>query len=155
VKKLDSGMLNQIVTKFAQAIKNITLVTLLFLLTILMFKQVYTIGVFAINNPKQVHLILEQLLNFFLYLAFFSMIVVHFKNGEYFQLRYLVYVGITVTLRYIIVNKSDAMQNLLLSIVIVLLIIGYLLLTPAKTGFRSYLNDKGRKDLEQKGTSIQ
>jgi protein PsiE len=152
---LESSFLIQAVTKFTKTIKNITLIALLLLLSLLMFKQIYSIGVLAIYNPNEVHLILEQLLNFFLYLAFFSMIVVHFKNGEYFQLRYLVYVGITVTLRYIIVNRSDAMQNLLLSIVIVLLIIGYLLLTPANKGFRSYLKDKRRKYLEQKGTSLQ
>lgn len=147
--------LPQVVTKFAQVIKNINLIALLLLLSYLMIRQMYFIGVYAITDSSNVHLILEQMLNFFLYFGFFSMNVMYFKQGEHFPLRYLLYIGITATVRYIIVNRSDGMQNLLLTLVILLLIIGYLLLTPSINGLRSYLMEKRRQRLEQKGTSIQ
>lgn len=147
--------LPHVVISFAKVIKNATMILLLLLLSFLMIKQMYYIGVCAINDSKNVHLILEQILNFFLYFAFFSMSVIYFKEGEHFPLRYLLYIGITATVRYIIVNRSDAFQNLLLTFEILLLIVGYLLLTPSINGFRNYLLEKRRQRLEQKGTSIQ
>lgn len=147
--------LPQVVSSFAKVIKNVTMILLLLLLSFLMIKQMYYIGVYAISDTKNVHLILEQILNFFLYFAFFSMSVIYFKEGEHFPLRYLLYIGITATVRYIIVNRSDAFSNLLLTFEILLLIVGYLLLTPSINGFRNYLMEKRRQRLEQKGTSVQ
>lgn len=151
---MENRILKFVVTKFSLAVRSFNLIVLLVLLGFLMVRQTYSIGVLAIYHSNDVHLILEQVVNFFLYFAFFSMIVTYFKNGEYFQLRNLIYIGITATLRFIIVNRSDAFQNLLLSIVILLLIFSYLLLTPSKKRFRSYLKAKRRKRDEQKGASI-
>ncbi|XJZ27980.1 phosphate-starvation-inducible protein PsiE [Bacillota bacterium Lsc_1132] len=148
-------MLPQAIIKFAKIIQNMTLIALLLLLSYLMIRQTYVIGAYAINDTQNIHLILEQILNFFLYFAFFSMIVIYFKQGEHFPLRYLIYVGITATVRYIIVNRSDALQNLLLTLEILLLILGYLLLTPSKNSLLNYLLEKRRQRLEQKGTSVQ
>jgi protein PsiE len=77
---------------------------------------------------------LVQVVNFFLYFAFISTILVYFKEQYHFPLRYLLYVGITATLRFIIINRDNAMQNVLLSIVILLLICGYLLVNPTDRG---------------------
>ncbi|PGY08222.1 phosphate-starvation-inducible protein PsiE [Bacillus sp. AFS031507] len=120
-----------------------------------MLRQTYYIGIYAIYDSKSVHLILEQILNFFLYLSFFSMIVIYLEKRENFSLRYLIYIGITATVRYIIVNRSDAMQNLLLTLVILLLIFGYLLLTPSMNELRSYFKNRRWQRIEQKRTSIQ
>jgi protein PsiE len=143
-KLMQDGIITHFVTKFNQAIINTTLIVLLLLLSFLMLKQIYYVGVYAIYDAKNVHLILEQMLNFFLYLAFFSMIVIYYKNGSHFPLRYLIYIGITATVRYIIVNRSNAMQNLLLSMVILVLILGYILLTP-RNGFSGYFMGKREK----------
>ena len=147
---MENKLLILAVTKFSNVVKIVTLSILLILLSYLMIRQIYSIGEMAIYSPKDVHSILEQVVNFFLYFAFFTMVVVYFKNGEYFQLRYLIYIGITATIRFIIVNRSDVFQNLLLSIVILVLIVGYLLLSPSK----SILGKKRGKTVEQKGTSI-
>jgi protein PsiE len=140
-KLMQYGIIIHFVTKFAKAIINTTLIVLLLLLSFLMLKQIYYVGVYAFYDSKNVHLILEQMLNFFLYFAFFSMIVVYYKNGSHFPLRYLIYIGITATVRFIIVNRSNAMQNLLLSMVILVLILGYILLAP-RNGFSGYLTGK-------------
>ncbi|WP_256942416.1 MULTISPECIES: phosphate-starvation-inducible PsiE family protein [unclassified Bacillus (in: firmicutes)] len=152
---MESKILTQCIIKFAQLVKNITLIALLFLLIYLMLRQTYYIGIYAIYDSKSVHLILEQILNFFLYLSFFSMIVIYLEKRENFSLRYLIYIGITATVRYIIVNRSDAMQNLLLTLVILLLIFGYLLLTPSMNELRSYFKNRRWQRIEQKRTSIQ
>ncbi|MEY2193610.1 protein PsiE [Bacillus sp. OV166] len=154
-KIVESKILTQCIIKFAQLVKNITLIALLFLLIYLMLRQTYYIGIYAIYDSKSVHLILEQILNFFLYLSFFSMIVIYLEKRENFSLRYLIYIGITATVRYIIVNRSDAMQNLLLTLVILLLIFGYLLLTPSMNELRSYFKNRRWQRIEQKRTSIQ
>ncbi len=117
--------------------------------------QTYEIGINAIYESKSNHLILTQILNFFLYLSFFTMIVIYLEKREQFSLRHLIYIGITATVRYIIVNRSDAMQNLLLTLVILLLIIGYILLTPSKNEWRSYVKHKRWQYIEQKRTPIQ
>jgi protein PsiE len=132
------------VTKFAKLVQNVTLIVLLLILTFLMFRQAYSIGENAIYNSQDVHTILEQILSFFLYFAFFTTITICFKNGGHFPIRHLIYIGITATVRFIIVNRSDAMQNLLLSVVILLLIVGYILLTPKRWLF-PYLLDRRRK----------
>jgi protein PsiE len=152
---VESKILTQCIIKFAQLVKNITLIALLFLLIYLMLRQTYYIGIYAIYDSKSVHLILEQILNFFLYLSFFSMIVIYLEKRENFSLRYLIYIGITATVRYIIVNRSDAMQNLLLTLVILLLIFGYLLLTPSMNELRIYFKNRRWQHIEQKRTSIQ
>ncbi|MDP4169999.1 MAG: phosphate-starvation-inducible PsiE family protein [Bacillota bacterium] len=145
---MENRIINFVVTKFSLVVRSLTLIALLVLLSFLMVRQTYSIGVLAVYHPENVHLILEQVVNFFLYFAFFSMILAYFKSGEYFQLRNLIYIGITGTLRFIIVNRSDAFQNLLLSIVILLLIFGYLLLTPSEKRLRSYLKATRRKSDE-------
>lgn len=141
---MKNEIISQYVSNFAQIIKNITLIALLLLLSFLMLKQTYYISLDAIYDAKNVHLILEQMLNFFLYFAFFSMIIIYYKNGGHFPVRYLIYIGITATVRFIIVNRSDAMQNLLLSVVILLLIVSYILLDSNKW-LSNYLMSKKEK----------
>lgn len=58
------------------------------------------------------------------------MIVKYFHEAYHFPLRYLIYIGITGTVRFIIVNRDDAMNNLILSLVIFILVISYIMLAP-------------------------
>jgi protein PsiE len=118
------------VIQWSQLVMNLSLISIMLILAWLMMKQVVIIGYFALSDTPEVHEVLVEVVSFFLYFAFISMIVVYFKEDYHFPLRYLLYIGITGTLRFIIINRDDAMQNLLLSIVIVLLIFGYLLLSP-------------------------
>jgi protein PsiE len=78
--------------------------------------------------------VLIEVVNFFLFFAFISMILVYFKEHYHFPLQNLLYIGMTATLRFIIINRDNAMQNVLLAIVIVLLIIGYVIVNPTDKG---------------------
>lgn len=118
------------VIRWSQLVMNLSLIAVMLILACLMLTEVGTIAYFAWSRTVQVHEVLVEVVNFFLYFAFISMIMVYFKEHYHFPLRYLLYIGITATLRFIIINRDNAMQNLLLSVVIVLLIIGYVILSP-------------------------
>jgi protein PsiE len=122
------------VIQWSQLAMNLCLIAIMLILIWFMIKQVLIIGFLAWTTAPQVHEVLVEVVSFFLYFAFLSMIVVYFKENYHFPLRYLLYIGITATLRFIIINRDDAMQNVLLSIVIVLLLFGYLLLRPSGEG---------------------
>jgi protein PsiE len=117
------------VIQWSQLVMNLSLIAIMLILVLLMMKEVVTIGYLASSAAPQVHDVFVEVVNFFLFFAFVSMIVVYFKEEYHFPLRYLLYIGITATLRFIIINRDNAFQNVLLSIVIVLLIFGYLLLS--------------------------
>lgn len=121
--------INKIVIKGFQVILSGSLILLGFFLTFFMLRELVII-VQSFFNPKlNVHEILQDILVFFLYFAFISMVVKYFKENYHFPIRYLLYIGITATIRFIIVNQGKPQENLLLSIVIFVLLVSFLLET--------------------------
>ncbi|WP_223067974.1 phosphate-starvation-inducible protein PsiE [Paenibacillus caui] len=115
--------------KFSQALLNVSLVILGLILSYCLVRELYFIirGVILGNN---VHSVLENVLVFFLYFVFISMIVKYFCENYHFPLRYLIYVGITGSIRFILVNHENALDNFIFSLAILALVISYILLTP-------------------------
>ncbi|TQK63937.1 protein PsiE [Brevibacillus sp. AG162] len=120
------------IVHFYQRMLNISLIILGLVLSFYLVRELYFIVTAALLGNTNVHDILEEVLAFFLYFVFVSMIVKYFKEAYHFPLRYLIYIGITGTIRFIIVNRDDALNNLILSLVILILVICYLLLAPRK-----------------------
>lgn len=120
---------------YFQWIFNTTLLILGILLVILLFKQLYDIGAGILFYHEDIHDILQNVLLFFLSFAFLSTIPKYFKENYQFPIRYLLYVGITGTIRFILVNNQNATNNLILSLVIFVLIIGYILLNRFETNY--------------------
>jgi protein PsiE len=114
--------------KLYQVMLNVALVILSFILTCSLFRELYYIFNDVLLENRDVHKIFSRILVFFLYFGFISMIVRYFKEGYHFPLRYLLYIGITATIRFIIVNNSNSIQNLWLAGVIFVLTISYLIL---------------------------
>lgn len=119
--------------KVYQLVLNIALIVLSMILAYFLFRELYYIFKDISLGNKDVHEIFSKVLVFFLYFGFISMISTYFKEKHHFPLRYLLYIGITATTRFIIVNNGDSIQNFWLSIVIFMLIISYLLLPPPET----------------------
>lgn len=119
--------------KVYQLVLNIALIVLSMILAYFLFRELYYIFKDISLGNKDVHEIFSKVLVFFLYFGFISMISTYFKEKHHFPLRYLLYIGITATTRFIIVNNGDSIQNFWLSIVIFMLIISYLLLPPLET----------------------
>lgn len=114
---------------FYQTLLNSSLIILGFVLIFFLFREIYNIVNDALIGNNNVHDILGKVLVFFLYFGFISMIVKYFEENYHFPLRYLLYIGITATIRFIIVNNESPIQNLWLSLVVFVLMISYFLPT--------------------------
>ncbi len=90
-----------------------------------MAREIWTIVYYAFEPVLDVRNILQDILMFFLFFAFLSTIVTYFKENYHFPIRYLLYIGITATLRFIIANRDNPIENLILSVVILVLMISY------------------------------
>ncbi|WP_027416983.1 phosphate-starvation-inducible protein PsiE [Aneurinibacillus terranovensis] len=118
-------MLKESMTKFFQWILNFSLIVLGIVLAIFMVREIWIILQYSIEPTLDVRNILQDILMFFLFFAFLSTIVTYFKENYHFPIRYLLYIGITATIRFIIVNRDNPTGNLILSIVILVLMISY------------------------------
>lgn len=117
--------MNNYIIKGFQYILNGSLVLLGVMLTILMVRELWTVLMAIIADTIDIHFILQEVLSFFLYFAFVSMIVKYFREDYHFPIRYLLYIGITGTLRFLIVNNENPMENLILAFVILILMFAY------------------------------
>lgn len=70
---------------------------------------------------------LEEIINFFLFFEFLSLVVKYFKNNFHFPLRYFIYIGITAIIRLIIVSHESAIDLFLWSSAILALVISLVL----------------------------
>ena len=70
---------------------------------------------------------LEEIINFFLFFEFLSLVVKYFKNNFHFPLRYFIYIGITAIIRLIIVSHESSLDLFLWSAAILALVISLVL----------------------------
>ena len=84
-------------------------------------------------------LFLANILIFFLYFEFITMIIKYFKEDYHFPLRYFIYIGITAMIRLIIVEHDHPLNTLIYSLIILILIISYFIIniTPLERPTRS------------------
>lgn len=130
------------IKRVLQHLLNLSLVLLSITLVYLLGKELFNIVYLAIMEPDNLthKNLLQSILTFFLYFEFLAMIVKYFKENYHFPLRYFMYIGITATIRYIVVDHDDAIQTLYISASILLLVISYAIITllsiaKKKTGF--------------------
>lgn len=117
--------------KVLQWILNISLVGLSAFLVFLMVKELFIFADILLFDraSKYTHEeFLANVLAFFLYFEFITMIVKYFKENYHFPLRYFIYIGITAMIRLIIIDHSSAINTLLYGAVVLLLIIGYFII---------------------------
>ncbi|WP_433958401.1 phosphate-starvation-inducible PsiE family protein [Cytobacillus horneckiae] len=124
IYKLNKG---KWVLKFYQNILNLSLIILSCVLIFFLFRELFNIVKDAFIGNNDVHDILGRVLVFFLYFGFITMIVDYFKENYHFPIKNLLYIGITATIRFIIVNNEHPIQNLWLSLVVLVLMISYFL----------------------------
>jgi len=114
--------------KIYQMMLNTSLIFLSFILAYFLFRELYYILNDVLLGNENVHEIFSKILLFFLYFGFISIIVQYFKENYHFPIRYLLYIGITATIRFIIVNNGESIHNLWLALVILVLTISYVIL---------------------------
>lgn len=122
-----------IIPKILQVFLNISLIFLAIILSILLVKELIIFSHILIERGSDDYkLFLDNILIFFLYFEFITMIVKYFKEEYHFPIRYFIYIGITAMVRIIIVDHEQPVNTMLYSLVILILIIGYFImnLTP-------------------------
>lgn len=120
----------QQVSTFFQWILNFTLFSIGIVLTVAVLNTAFYIvtlipGLFTTDVAYTTFL--EEIINFFLFFEFLSLVVKYFKNNFHFPLRYFIYIGITAIIRLIIVSHESAMDLFLWSSAILALVISLVL----------------------------
>ena len=116
----------QQVSTFFQWVLNFTLFSIGIVLTVAVLNTAFYIvtlipGLFTTDVVYTTFL--EEIINFFLFFEFLSLVVKYFKNNYHFPLRYFIYIGITAIIRLIIVQHDDPKSVLIWAGAILLLVI--------------------------------
>lgn len=112
-----------------QIMLNLSLIFLALILAFLLASELFHFGwELFLKRKIEFHEFLEEILVFFLYFEFISMIVKYFKDNYHFPLRYFIYIAITAMVRLIIVDHNSPMDTLIYAVVILVLIIGYFII---------------------------
>lgn len=115
-----------VIPQLLQIILNISLTVLGIVLSIMMIIELVEFVQMVFTSEKRDYkYFLANILVFFLYFEFITMIVKYFKEDYHFPLRYFLYIGITAMVRLIIVEHEHAKDTLIFSLVILVMIIGY------------------------------
>ena len=118
--------MKNIIPQVLQIILNISLTILALVLSILLvIELVEFIQMLFSSEKRDYKYFLNNILVFFLYFEFITMIVKYFEEDYHFPLRYFMYIGITAMVRLIIVEHEQPTDTLVFSLVILVLIIGY------------------------------
>ncbi|MFJ7668904.1 phosphate-starvation-inducible protein PsiE [Lysinibacillus sp. NPDC097195] len=133
------------VPKSLQLFLNVCLVLLAFILAFLLMKELIDfLNILLVGGTSDYKLFLANILIFFLYFEFITMIIKYFKEDYHFPLRYFIYIGITAMIRLIIVEHDHPINTLIYALIILILIISYFIIniTPLERPVRSSILTK-------------
>lgn len=116
-------------TKLLFLLLNLCIALLAIILIIFLFKEIIEmINSFVINKTVKYNYVVEKMLVAFMHIEFIILIIQYFKRNYHFSLQFFIYVGITAVIRFIIVEHYNAIETMILSLTIVVLIIALYLL---------------------------
>jgi len=113
------------ISRLLLTIKNIALIGVGIGLCIALSNSLVNFGFIAwanIQGYSTYSLLIEELITFFLYFEFLALIVKYFKNNFHFPLDFFLYIGITALVRLLIIDHESALDMLLWSISILVLV---------------------------------
>lgn len=113
------------ISRLLLTIKNIALIGVSIGLCIALSNSLVNFGFIAwanIQGHSTYSLLIEELITFFLYFEFLALIVKYFKNNFHFPLDFFLYIGITALVRLLIIDHESALDMLLWSISILVLV---------------------------------
>lgn len=121
---------SEFISSLLQWILNISLLILAIILVAFLAQETYSLAlVLLVEADIASYLLMEKIVEYFLYFEFLALIVKYFKANYHFPLRYFLYIGITAMIRLIIVDHSNAMNTLLFSGAILLMVIALFLVS--------------------------
>lgn len=145
MKKISWPISIKLIPKILQLFLNGCLILLSIILSFLLIKDILLFFMLLlVEGNTDYKLFLTNVLIFFLYFEFITMIVKYFKEDYHFPLRYFIYIGITAMVRLIIVEHDHPKDTLIYSIVILILIISYFIIniTPLERPKSSVFSNK-------------
>ena len=113
------------ISKLLLTIKNIALVGVGIALCIALINTLISLVYVTwanIQGYSTYSLLIEELITFFLYFEFIALIIKYFKNNFHFPLDFFLYIGITAIVRLLIIDHESALNMLLWSISILVLV---------------------------------
>ena len=113
------------ISKLLLTIKNIALIGVGISLCIALINTLISLGYVTwanIQGYSTYSLLIEELITFFLYFEFIALIVKYFKNNFHFPLDFFLYVGITASVRLLIIDREAAFDNLIWCVAILVLV---------------------------------
>ncbi|MFS1538363.1 MAG: phosphate-starvation-inducible protein PsiE [Candidatus Phlomobacter fragariae] len=116
---------SKLISRILQWIISFSLLLLAVILIIFLMKETFTLALllFQSTNPTQTYLLLEGIVNYFLYFEFIALIIKYFNSLYHFPLQYFVYIGITAIIRLIIVEHKDPFSVLIYAISILVMVL--------------------------------
>lgn len=121
--------LEKVIPLLLQKFLNVCLIFLSIILSILLVNEIIKfIYLLIFERETNYNLFLANIVIFFLYFEFITMIVKYFKENYHFPLRYFLYIGITAMIRLIIVEHEHPTDTLIFSLVIFILIVSYFII---------------------------
>lgn len=141
----------KVIPKVLQWYLNVCLTILAVILSFLLIKEIIVFfEVLTTYGSTDYKLFLANILIFFLYFEFITMIVKYFNEDYHFPLRYFLYIGITAMVRLIIVEHDHPRDTLIYSLVILVLIICYFIIniTPLERPKKSWLFQQKKKTVK-------
>ena len=98
--------MKEVISKILQGVLNVALTVLAVALCAMLVLEMIDFLKFIVSGEKADYkYFLANILVFFLYFEFITMIVKYFKEDYHFPLRYFMYIGITAMLRLVIVER--------------------------------------------------
>lgn len=113
------------ISKLLLTIKNIALVGVGIALCIALINTLISLVYVTwanIQGYSTYSLLIEEIITFFLYFEFIALIIKYFKNNFHFPLDFFLYIGITAIVRLLIIDHESALNMLLWSISILVLV---------------------------------
>ena len=137
-----------VVPKIFQHVLNVCLILLAMILSFLLVRELVECVHILLDGSRDYKKFLANILLFFLYFEFITMIVKYFKEDYHFPMRYFLYIGITAMIRQIIVEHEEPLDTLLNSLVILILIIGYFIMnyTPLERPSKPVIGQQGKRE---------
>lgn len=109
-----------------QFILNISLIIISLVLVYLLCKETVNLITMVFGNIDYNYKeYLKCILTFFLYFEFIALTIKYFEEDYHFPLRYFMYIGITATVRLIVVEHEEGLETLYFSLSILSLVICY------------------------------
>ncbi|MFP3916785.1 phosphate-starvation-inducible protein PsiE [Lysinibacillus telephonicus] len=145
MEKVEWKISLKIIPKVLQWFLNFCLIVLALIMSFLLIIEIIDfIKIIVSAGKRDFKLFLANILIFFLYFEFITMIVKYFKEDYHFPLRYFLYIGITAMIRLIIVDHEHPTDTLIYSLVILILIVSYFIIniTPLERPKRSLFFNK-------------